>query len=156
MMLSLKFKNSIIFLIFTFLPYQSSFSEEDNGEISINQKSNYNEPDLKEFVSKIKLFLNTEKKEQLADLISFPIKVNKKNKNVIVKNKSEFIQNYSFIINKILIKSIEKQSLDNIFENSFGYMIGNGSIWFIKTCHLKPFSNTCTDDWKFKIVTINN
>lgn len=86
-----------------------------------------------ELVSNLKHALKTNDNDKLANLFSFPLRVNeagKENKVKIlyVKNKDEFMKQLAEIMPNNIRNKIMKE--DGIFCNYQGAMISNGIIWF--------------------------
>lgn len=68
-------------------------------------------------------------KKTIADMISYPLRVNKNEHSIQIKHKSEFIKEYNRIITKKVKKKVLNQELNKLFVNSYGVMIGDGEMW---------------------------
>lgn len=68
-------------------------------------------------------------KKAIADMISYPLRVNKNGHSIEIKNKSEFVKAYSRIITKKVKKKVLHQELNKLFVNSYGVRIGDGEMW---------------------------
>nr|WP_319488696.1 hypothetical protein [uncultured Caproiciproducens sp.] len=92
--------------------------------------TNANTKDIEEFAGKIKLYVTDNNKTGLADLISYPIKVNINGSKELISNKEEFEQKYDDIMKAELKGKIKKSYIKYLFSNYMGIMLGNGEIWF--------------------------
>lgn len=79
---------------------------------------------------KIKDFVKKDKKEDLANMISFPIVYTKDNKEIKIYNRAEFIEQYNDIVTENIKKIASESTYENIFTSWRGAMIGTGEIWF--------------------------
>lgn len=87
------------------------------------------------FVKKLQAAIKMDDKNAVANMVSYPMKINKlNNKKVLVhffiRGKQEFLQQYE----NILTPKNKKYILDNdpkdIFCNYQGAMVGAGTVWF--------------------------
>ena len=114
--------------ILTFLKQHGIF-------VSVVYESRYpptsaNTKDIEGFASKIKLYVTENNKTGLADLISYPIKVNINGSKESISNKEEFEQKYDDIMKAEFKEKIKNCYTKYLFSNYMGIMLGNGEIWF--------------------------
>lgn len=85
-----------------------------------------------EFGDWIIICIKNNDKENLAELIHYPITPWTNPENGVIKDKQQFIEFYNQIITEDIKKSIVETDLNNIFSNWQGSMLGNGELWFSK------------------------
>lgn len=67
---------------------------------------------------------------KVASNILYPLRVNSKNGTELIQTRADFVKHYDEIITKAVKKAIANQSVDQLFVNYQGVMVGNGDIWF--------------------------
>ena len=83
-----------------------------------------------EFMQKVKNAIAESNKEWLANYISYPLKTTLNGQEeIIVENRQQFIDNFEQIFFPAYKEQIEKHSVNNLFSNWQGTMLGNGEIW---------------------------
>lgn len=80
--------------------------------------------DVESFVSKIQGYVANDNKEQLADLVAYPITVKINGKATVINTKDQFIKNYAQIINSKYKEAISKSFAKYLFANWQGVMFG--------------------------------
>ncbi len=115
----------LLTLTFGYMQNASAFSEQDS---CVNNGINYALATT--LLNDLKAALIQDDKNKIADLISYPLRVNDANskRHVIVKSKTEFLQKYD-----TLFSTPNKKRLlgsNNIFCNFQGAMLGGGAVWF--------------------------
>lgn len=112
--------------------------------VTDKEQCEYNDIDYEvatKFVSDLKLALNKNDKNTVANFISYPLRVNTAPRKYFqIKNKKEFVTKYNTLFSADIVKSIKNDN--NLFCNYQGAMIGAG-VWFK------------TNDHKAKIFVIN-
>ncbi|WP_349670680.1 hypothetical protein [Lacrimispora sp.] len=101
--------------------------------------------DVENFAKQIKLNIMEDKRQELADLINYPINVTINNKKTSINSSEELIQHYNEIITSDFKNKLSNSYTKYLFSNSMGVMLGNGEIWFDKF-----------NDQGFRIYAINN
>lgn len=69
-------------------------------------------------------------KEQVADAVLYPLRVNANGTSQNYKDKAAFLADYDSIMTDSVKKALTDQKLDTLFVNYKGVMVGNGEIWF--------------------------
>ena len=118
-------------------------SEGETGTVPVQEDYRH---DARKFAEKIKELLRNDDRETLAELIHFPIRIDVDGESRILKNKEEFIRNYSQIANKEWRSDVINGELTDTSENFF---MGDGDIWFSEFYGAE-------DDWSYRIDEINN
>lgn len=97
----------------------------DSDEIFTQEKINT----AIDFSKKIKYIYKIQDMELLAQILPYPVTINKyKNRNITINTKEEFKKlNKNIILNKDIYNAINNNKL---FWNWQGFMLGNGQIWF--------------------------
>ncbi|BBI33604.1 hypothetical protein [Cohnella abietis] len=72
------------------------------------------------------------KPEEVADLISYPMNLNKDNKQFVITNKQEFIKKYDRIFTSHVREKLLDQKAEKVFVNWKGIMVGEGDLWIGK------------------------
>lgn len=86
--------------------------------------------DIENFAKEIKLYIKNDKKNELAEMIQYPIMVKIHYGNKIIHTPEEFIQSYEDIITDYFKYKIDVSHSRYLFSNDLGVMMGNGEIWF--------------------------
>ncbi|MFZ4833598.1 hypothetical protein [Rouxiella sp. Mn2063] len=134
----------------SFSPYAlSNTVQEVNDRLDMLYGSHSNYHD---FFETLKQSVTQRNKEQVAEMVSYPLKVNIKGKKVVVKNNLDFIKNYSDIVTPNIAKAITTQKYTDLFSRDTGIMIGqHGEVWFSGICN----DSTCKN-LIIKVIAINN
>jgi hypothetical protein len=80
-----------------------------------------------EFVMRLRSLIQGDKRAEIAQVISFPLRVSGKGR---VANKEQFLKHYDRIFDSTVRQSVLTQDENCLFGNWQGFMTGNGSIWF--------------------------
>jgi len=94
--------------------------------------------DFKKFFQEFQKFVEEDEKEQIANLIQYPLRN--------VENKEEFLLSYEELFNVKVKTAVRNQNIEQIWRNYQGVMIGYGEIWFSQ----RPDGNG------YWIIAINN
>jgi hypothetical protein len=78
----------------------------------------------------IKFLVKNNEKSKVASYVSYPLRVNKKDKTMKIHSKEDFIKNYNTIITENVKKALLDQDVAKTFVNYQGVMVGSGEIWF--------------------------
>ena len=119
--------------------YEHRYDDFDGGDI-----------DVENFMKKVKVAILKGNKEWLANHVYFPIEVDINKRNVSIKNKRKFVDNFDIIFYEKFKDKIKSFCVCNMFNNSHGVMLGNGEIWI----NQKSFS--AENEVDFNIIAINN
>jgi hypothetical protein len=84
---------------------------------------------VESFLRKTKKAILTNDKTWLSKNTKFPLTLYSRKDKLKIKNSKDFVKKYSLIITKKLKESIQESCICDIFANSNGTMIANGSIW---------------------------
>lgn len=82
------------------------------------------------FAQEIIRLVEEEKKDELARLISFPIRVDVDGDETYVQNKMEFVEIYDQIANEQWKSGVLHADVSQMISNYMGYGMGSGKIWF--------------------------
>jgi hypothetical protein len=96
------------------------------------------------FLTQLQAGVQSNNKEQIAELISYPLLVLRSGKRTHIRQKKEFLTNFGLIFTDPVRDAILRQTSQCLFGNSSGAMVGNGEVWF---------REQAPDQWK--IITIN-
>ena len=96
------------------------------------------------FLAQLQAAVQSNNKEQIAEMIGYPLLVLSSVKRTRIAKKQAFLANYSLIFTDPVRDAILHQTAQCLFGNSSGAMVGNGEVWFVEQA---------PDQWK--IVTIN-
>jgi len=78
--------------------------------------------EFKLFLIRFKDMVKNDNINEIADVVSFPLKD--------IKNKADFKANYARLMSENLKSVVAEQRLDRIFRNSQGASLGDGDLWF--------------------------
>src|ERR1700677_3086370 len=96
------------------------------------------------FLAQLQAAAQSNNKEQIAEMISYPLLVLRSGKRTHIRQKKEFLTNFGLIFTDPVRDAILHQTAQCLFGNSTGAMVGNGELWF---------REQAPDQWK--IITIN-
>jgi hypothetical protein len=96
------------------------------------------------FLAQLQAAVQSNNKEQIAEMISYPLLVLQSGKKTHIQKKQAFLANYKLIFTDPVRDAILHQTAQCLFGNSSGAMVGNGELWF---------DEQAPDQWK--IITIN-
>jgi hypothetical protein len=92
------------------------------------------EEEVAAFLGDLQAAVRADKPAAVADLIVFPLRVNKPALKGFVRTRGEFLRSYASIFTPEVRTAILKQTPSELFRNWQGFMIGNGEIWFNGVC----------------------
>lgn len=84
------------------------------------------------YFAKLQKAVKDNKPAEVADLISYPMNLNKDNKNYVIYKKDEFIKKYDRIFTSLVRGKLLAQKVDKVFVNYQGIMVGDGDLWIGK------------------------
>lgn len=96
------------------------------------------------FLAQLQAAAQSNNKEQIAEMISYPLLVLRSGKRTHIQKKQAFLANYGLIVTDPVRNAILHQTAECLFGNSTGAMAGNGEVWF---------REQAPGQWK--IITIN-
>jgi hypothetical protein len=96
------------------------------------------------FLAQLQAAVESNKREDVADMISYPLLVLRSGKRSHMQKKQAFLANYALIFTDPVRDAIRHQSAQCLFGNASGAMVGNGEVWF---------REEAPGQWK--IITIN-
>ena len=96
------------------------------------------------FLTQLQAAVQSNNKEQIAEMISYPLLVLSSVKRTHIAKKQAFLSNYTLIFTEPVRDAILHQTAQCLFGNSTGAMVGNGEVWFVEQT-----------PGQWKIVTIN-
>ena len=96
------------------------------------------------FLAQLQAGVQSNNKEEIAEMISYPLLVMVSGKRTHIQKKQAFLANYPLIFTDPVRAAILHQTAQCLFGNSSGAMVGNGEVWF---------REQAPDQWK--IITIN-
>ncbi|ULO09598.1 hypothetical protein H1230_12975 [Paenibacillus sp. 19GGS1-52] len=81
------------------------------------------------YFAKLQKAVKDNKPAVVAELISYPMNLNKDNKTYVIYSKDEFIKKYDRIFTSLVRDNLLAQKVDKLFVNYQGIMVGNGDLW---------------------------
>jgi len=78
----------------------------------------------------IKSLVQNNEKSKVANYVSYPLNVNRKDKKIKINSKEDFIRSYNTIITEDVKKALLNQDVTKTFVNYQGVMVGDGEMWF--------------------------
>jgi hypothetical protein len=96
------------------------------------------------FLAQLQAAVQSNNKQQIGDMIGYPLLVLRSGKRTHIPQKRAFLTNYEQIFTGPVRDAIFHQTAECLFGNSSGAMIGNGEVWF---------REQAPGQWK--IITIN-
>lgn len=103
----------------------------------------------KTFLEQIQKAVSTNDVEWLSEVVSYPLTLKQHDKNITLKNSSDFKKYSASILTPYLKSAVQNQSPDSLFKNWRGVMIGGGVIWF------SAVKEKTEDDWTHRIIGVN-
>jgi len=117
----------LIFIFSFFFLFPSLTHAANAGSYSIAGFDDASQVQL--FVENLKTLVSQDKKEDIAQLLRFPLKINIAAHRITLRSKVDFLKHYDQAFNSKVREALAKQDSSNLFSNWQGAMIGNGEIW---------------------------
>ncbi len=89
-----------------------------------------NPVEFEKMFNTVKELVAAGKKEEVANYVIYPLRVNCDQEKIMIKTKEDFIKNYDEIFTDKIKTALENQKVEDLFVNYQGVMVGNGEIWF--------------------------
>jgi hypothetical protein len=121
-----------------------SGSQACGGNSTVDTQGAKTAASARAFLAQLQAAVQSNNKEQIADMISYPLLVLNSGKRTHIRQKREFLTNFGLIFTDPVRNAILHQTAECLFGNSTGAMVGNGEVWF---------REQAPDQWK--IITIN-
>ncbi|MFC3747169.1 hypothetical protein [Paenibacillus sp. GCM10012306] len=120
--------------------FTEAFSTKVAAASAVQQSNNnpyYNAgfDDPKEFttfLAKLQKAVSEDKSKEVAELMSYPLNLNKGGKTFPIYTKEEFVQKYERIMTANVRAKLLAQQPNQAFSNANGIMIGDGELWISK------------------------
>ena len=96
------------------------------------------------FLAQLQAGMQSNNKEEIAEMISYPLLVLVSGKRTHIQKKQAFLTNYGLIFTDPVREAILHQTAQCLFGNSSGAMVGNGEVWLREE-----------SPGQWKIITIN-
>jgi hypothetical protein len=96
------------------------------------------------FLAQLQAAMQSNKKEEVAGMISYPLLVLRDGKRTRIPRKEALLANYERVFAAPVRDAILHQTAQCLFGNSSGAMVGNGEVWF---------REEAPEQWK--VITIN-
>jgi len=109
-----------------------------------------NENAVKVFFHRLQVDVRDGDKQDLSEIVSYPLKVRGDKSTLTVHSKDEFVRRYHEIITPDVRSVVLCQGFDDLFVNYQGMMIGRGTLWF------GDVSSSESEKSTLKIITINH
>ncbi|GGA24591.1 hypothetical protein GCM10010917_06830 [Paenibacillus physcomitrellae] len=89
-----------------------------------------NDPEaFKAYFAKLQKAVKDNKPEEVANLISYPMNLNKDHKTFVIYNKNDFVKKYDRIFTSHVRENLLAQQVDKLFVNYKGIRVGDGDLW---------------------------
>ncbi|ANS74685.1 hypothetical protein AWM70_08865 [Paenibacillus yonginensis] len=87
------------------------------------------------YFAKLQKAVKDNKPEQVAELISYPMNLNKNNKTFLIYSKKDFVNKYDRIFTSAVRANLLAQQVDQLFVNYQGVRVGEGDLWIGERSH---------------------
>jgi hypothetical protein len=121
-----------------------SGSQACGGNSTVDTQGAKTAASARAFLTQLQAAVQSNNKEQITEMISYPLLVLNSGKRTHIRQKREFLTNFGLIFTDPVRNAILHQTAECLFGNSTGAMVGNGEVWF---------REQAPDQWK--IITIN-
>ena len=108
------------------------------------------EEDVTAFLGALQAAVRADRPATVADLIVFPLRVDKPAQKGFVRTRGEFVRSYATIFTPAVRAAVLAQNGAELFRNWQGFMIGNGEVWFAGVC---PDASCSTH--RIGVITVN-
>lgn len=112
--------------------YDIETLEQDllDSDIDFSMSTGYTNLEILTTYFKFKEFIDSGNKDELANMVWFPLEVERAGDRIKLYNKEDFLKHYDWIINEDIRNIVASSTPEEIFASWRGAMIGNGEIWF--------------------------
>jgi hypothetical protein len=121
-----------------------SGSQACGGNSTVDTQGAKTAASARAFLAQLQAAVQSNNKEQITEMISYPLLVLYSGKRTHIRQKKEFLTNFGLIFTDSVRNAILHQTAECLFANSTGAMVGNGEVWF---------REQVPDHWK--VITIN-
>ncbi len=122
----------------------SGLSQACGGSSTVDALGEKTATSARAFLGQLQSAAQSNNKQQIAGMISYPLLVLRSGKRTYVQKKQTLVTNYALIFTAPVRDAILHQTAQCLFGNSSGAMVGNGEVWF---------REQAPGEWK--IITIN-
>jgi hypothetical protein len=119
-------------------------SQACGGNSTVDSLGTKTAASARAFLAQLQAAVQSNNKEQIAEMISYPLLVLRSGRRTRIRQNKEFLTNYGLIFTDLVRDAILHQTAQCLFGNSTGAMVGNGEVWF---------REQAPDQWK--VITIN-
>ncbi len=78
--------------------------------------SRYSKGEIKDFAKKVIELIQNDERQELADIIQYPLNINLDGKKIYIKDKEAFLENYILIFNDKFKLQIKDADIENVWE----------------------------------------
>ncbi|NML27839.1 hypothetical protein [Zoogloea dura] len=102
------------------------------------------------FTQKLQAAVAAGQPATVADLVSFPLRVNEEHRKPRYVSRARFVASYSKVFTPHVRAVVVAQDPQTLFQNASGAMFGNGEVWLAGVC-----SNTACTHSKVLVTAVN-
>lgn len=102
------------------------------------------------FFNEFKEAVSKGDKEQVANMVEYPLKVKVGKKDVRIASKAALVQKYDQVFTPNVVSAVKEQQLSNLMMNYRGVAIGSGEVWYSGVCPDRECEN-----YSVKVIQIN-
>lgn len=96
--------------------------------------NDFDPSEVRVVLAKTKTAFAEQNMEMLASISIFPLRINTRGRNVIVKSQADMERLRSVIFSSKVRKAVAAGTFEMLFVRSDGIMIGDGEVWFRNKC----------------------
>lgn len=86
------------------------------------------------FTQKLQAAVTARQPAAVADLVSFPLRVNQEQRKPRSVSRAQFVASYNTLFTPHMTAVVVAQDPHALFQNSSGAMFGNGEVWLAEVC----------------------
>lgn len=102
------------------------------------------------FTQKLQAAVAARQPAAVADLVSFPLRINEEQRKPRYVSRARFVASYNKLFTPHVTAVVVAQDPHALFQNSSGAMFGNGEVWLAGVC-----SDTACTHSKVRVTAIN-
>ncbi|MDX2054439.1 MAG: hypothetical protein SFV15_18705 [Polyangiaceae bacterium] len=107
--------------------------------------------DVELFLRRLKAAISQRNKQAVASLVAFPLNAWANGRRVNVMSEQELVSSFDSLFGPLVSEVIRTATVDTIFANTQGIMLGDGEIWAAGRCR-----DAACGTYEIKIISITN
>jgi hypothetical protein len=115
----------------------------------------------KAFFTKFQGAINADRRKNVADMVSYPLRSNRNGKSTVIKTKADLLAHYDTVFDAGTRCAIKTASIADVWGNWRGFTVGAGVVWWDRIIPSSAAKNAAIQPsdlskYPFGIITVNH